>query len=179
MSSRWEGEPTMWPELTQIGNKKHSFRCSIKRKPGQAIEFWQDNPTVANSGAKKFRIDEKYAEYWKQVQIPNSGLVINMPLVAAIESFRMHWPDIDQSQMTFMIGALMVDASLIEAIAFSDGFANGQKFCQYFQAIAKHKKTKTLVGQIVHWNRHTVYDPLMAKYYKKPNRRKFRKMKKA
>ncbi len=159
-------DQTLFKEYIQQGSKKHSFRMSYKRKPGQPIQFQQTNNFAIGQPKTPFTIKHKFAEFWTKSPVKDLPFD-EYPLIAAIESFAIRFVDPKKSlEAHFRIGELIIDEDILEVVALSDGFRNGPDLLAYFWRVAIQRKVKFLEGQLVHWNTHTVYDEKRAAIYK-------------
>lgn len=159
-------DQTLFKEFIQQRAKKHSFRMSYKRRPGQDIQFQQTNNLAIGKPKEPFSINKGLAEFWTKSPVKDSPFD-EYPLIAAIESWAIQFVDPKKSlEAHFRIGELIIDENMLEVVALSDGFRNGPDLLAYFWRVAIERKVKHLEGQLVHWNTHTVYDEKRALTYK-------------
>lgn len=159
-------EQTLFREFIQQGAKKHSFRMSYKRRPGQSIQFQQTNNLAIGKPKEPFTINKRLAEFWTESPVKDSPFD-EYPIIAAIESWAIQFVNPSKTlESYFRIGKLFIDENMLEVVALSDGFKDGESLLTYFWKVSRKNKVKTLKGQLVHWNTHTVYDEKRAAIYK-------------
>ncbi len=167
-------------ELTNIelsikaGIKKHSFRVSKKRNVGEPIEFWSGHPSKEETNPEQFYlVNEDDAEMWIDVPQENNEPSIRMPVLFAIENFRMQITKLkkgdkkyvdeetsEQYDLTLKIGSLFITTlDMLEVITSNDGFKNSMDFIRFFyNRIQKKGQSQIdISGQLCHWTSQ-VYD---------------------